>query len=132
MRKEEYEKAFTEKIESFKNEPEYEILLQLSEKLLKRQKDQKQALETRSLMDRIIVMPKTYIKGWLRGENSLSYREEDKRMLQAFLAGYEDLQREHMDMEIYRISFAMLKPYLYSGYTILKEEEDAVYVGRKI
>lgn len=83
-------------------------------------------------MDRIIVMPKTYIKGWLRGENSLSYREEDKRMLQAFLAGYEDLQREHMDMEIYRISFAMLKPYLYSGYTILKEEEDAVYVGRKI
>lgn len=53
-------------------------------------------------------------------------------MLQAFLAGYEDLQREHMDMEIYRISFAMLKPYLYSGYTILKEEEDAVYVGRKI
>ena len=85
MRKEEYEKAFTEKIESFKNEPEYEILLQLSEKLLKRQTDQKQALETRSLMDRIIVMPKTYIKGWLRGENSLSYREEDKRMLQAFL-----------------------------------------------
>ena len=58
MRKEEYEKAFTEKIESFKNEPEYEILLQLSEKLLKRQTDQKQALETRSLMDRIIVMPK--------------------------------------------------------------------------
>ena len=78
MRKEEYEKAFTEKIESFKNEPEYEILLQLSEKLLKRQTDQKQALETRSLMDRIIVMPKTYIKGWLRGGGGIPFHTGKK------------------------------------------------------
>ena len=132
MNKKDHEEAFLKKIESFKDEPEYELLLQLSKVLLKRQTDQEKALETRSLMDRIIVMPKSYIKGWLRNENSLSYREEDKRMLQAFLAGYEDLQREHKDMEIYRISAAMLGQYLSSGYTVLKEEEDIVYVGKRI
>jgi len=135
MKKEEHKKAFLKKIESFKGEPEYEIMLQLKKMLLAKpnqEDNSQQKLKARSLMDCIIIMPKSYIKGWLRNEHSLSYREEDKRMLQAFLAGYTELQKEHMDMEIHKISINMLEQYLHDEYTVLKEEGDIRYVGKKI
>lgn len=135
MKKEEHRRVFLEKIESFKGEPEHEIMLQLRDKLLEKQNQEdnlQQMLEARSLMDRIIIMPKSYIKSWLRSEHSLSYREEDKRMLQAFLSGYMELQEEHMDMEIHKISIHILGQYLHDGYIVLKKEGDIRYVGKKI
>lgn len=135
MEREEHRRAFLEKIESFKDEPEYDIMLQLRDRLLEKQNREdnlQQMLEARSLMDRIIVMPKSYIKSWLRNEHSLSYREGDKQMLQAFLSGYMDLQKEHINMEIHKISTQMLGHYLDAGYIILKKEGDIRYVGKRI
>lgn len=127
MRKQEREKALWEKIESFRGEPEYEVVKRIAAAC-----QEKGGLESRILMDKLLIMPKDYIIGYIHNKNNLSFREEDKRMLQAFLSGYEQLQREHMNMEIHKTSLSMLKQYQREGYAMIQKKGDVIYVGKRI
>ena len=135
MGRSKYEQCFIKKVNSLHGDSNYHILKELAEIALKNYREGsklQQRYNARTFMDKIIVMPADYISAWLRKENDLSYREEDKRLLAAFQNNCMELQLQHMDMDICRIPKQKALIYIKNGYHVLKQEGDDLLLGKSL
>jgi predicted secreted protein len=126
-------KLFNEKIRSFNNNKEYDLLMSYANMATQSYAEKgENALWAIDFMHKIIIMPKDYILGWLNNENLLSYREIDKRMLVAFRGGYLSYQKKYKDMDIHKVMLSMVIFYKKMGYSVLREDSEFALVGRLI
>ena len=123
---------FDKKIEVLRHHPKFESIKKQAE-------DAKRAwysygwpmIAATEFVERIAAMPLDYIFGWLDGKNELTWRAEDRNMLDAIKSGCVHILERHPGSMIRRIGNGAEKFYLECGWEVAERNENDLIVYKE-